>query len=334
MPDAIVVEKLEKTYPGDVRAVRGVSFEVHDKEIFGFLGPNGAGKTTTVSMLTTLLKPTGGRATVAGIDLLTDPRSVRQRIGLVFQESTADDQLTGEENLLLTAALYKVPPAEARQRIEKLLEQMSLGAVRHRLVKTYSGGMRRRLELAAGVLHTPQVLFLDEPTLGLDPQGRAGIGQYIRQMRDQFGVSVFITTHYLDEADQLCDRIAIIDHGEIRALGTPHELKDRIGGDVLTVVPQKEGPDLTPMLSAIPGVLSVQKGPDRYRLKSDQGEAITPKVVQACFAAGAPLASVALKRPSLDEVFLEFTGRAYREEEGPSATDLALRMNTFRGRRR
>ncbi len=334
MTNPIVTEELEKVYPGGTRAVAGVSIEVRPGEIFGFLGPNGAGKSTTVGMLTTLLKPTGGRAYVDGLDLRTETDRIRRSIGLVFQESTADDQLTGRENLELAAALYDVPPSEARVRMTRLLEAMSLTSVQDRLVKTYSGGMRRRLELAAGVIHTPKVLFLDEPTLGLDPQGRAGIGQVVRKMRDDFGVTVFLTTHYLDEADLLCDRIAIIDHGQIKVLGTPSELKDRIGGDVLTVTPQSPGADLEPVLRTVPGVLSVQRHESAYRIKTPQGEAITPAIVQACFAAHAPLASVSLKRPSLDEVFLEFTGRAYREEEGPSATDMALRMNQFRGRKR
>ncbi len=334
MTNPIVTEDLEKVYPGGTRAVAGVSIEVHPGEIFGFLGPNGAGKSTTVGMLTTLLKPSGGRAFVDGLDLRTETDRIRRRIGLVFQESTADDQLTGRENLELAAAIYDVPPAEARTRMARLLEEMSLTQVQDRLVKTYSGGMRRRLELAAGVIHTPRVLFLDEPTLGLDPQGRAGIGQVVRKMRDDFGVTVFLTTHYLDEADLLCDRIAIIDHGQIKVLGTPAELKDKIGGDVLTVTPQEAGVNLEPILRAVPGVLSVQRHESAYRIKTPQGESITPTIVEACFAAHAPLASVSLKRPSLDEVFLEFTGRAYREEEGPSATDMALRMNQFRGRKR
>ncbi len=333
-PPIIVTDRLEKVYPGGTKAVAGVSVEVRAGEIFGFLGPNGAGKSTTVGILTTLLRPSGGRATVDGLDVVDHAAEVRRRIGLVFQESTSDDQLTGRENLELTAALYDVPPADAGPRIDRLLEAMSLSAVQHRLVKTYSGGMRRRLELAAGVLHTPKVLFLDEPTLGLDPQGRAGIGEVVRRMRDEFGVTVFLTTHYLDEADQLCDRIAIIDHGEIKALGTPSELKEKVGGDVLTIVPQRPDVDLVPIVSALPGVVGVQRVESGYRVKTLRGEALTPRVVQACHDAGAPVASVALKRPSLDEVFLEFTGRAYREDEGPGATEMALRMNQFRGRRR
>lgn len=329
----VVVDRLEKEYPGGIKAVKGVSFEVREKEIFGFLGPNGAGKSTTLGVLTTQLKPTGGRATVTGLDVVEHPEAIRRRIGLVFQESTADDELTGRENLELSAALYGVPIADTHSRIDTLLSSLKLEESAGRLVKTFSGGMRRRLEIAAGILHTPRVLFLDEPTIGLDPQGRAGIGQYVRELRDRFGVTVVVTTHYLDEADQLCDRIAIIDHGEIRAMGTPSELKEKLGGDVVTLTLREPGVDLALPLRQVPGVLDVQRQDGRYRLKTAQGEAVVPAAVQCCLEARAPLASVSVKRPSLDEVFLEYTGREYREEEGPSAADLAMRMNQWRGRR-
>ncbi|MCI4350725.1 MAG: ATP-binding cassette domain-containing protein [Thermoplasmata archaeon] len=334
MSDAVVVEQLEKTFPGGVRAVDGVSFAVREGEAFGFLGPNGAGKTTTVSLLTTLLRPTGGRALVDGIDVVADPGTVRRRIGLVFQESTAEDELTGRENLEISAALYGVSRSDAQKRIRDLLERMQLVEAAGRLVKTYSGGMRRRLELAAGILHRPKVLFLDEPTLGLDPQGRAGLWEYVREIRKESGTTIFVTTHYLDEADQLCDRVAIIDHGKIVAAGTPAELKEKIGGDVVTLVPTDGTADLTPVLARVPGVLQVQKQDGGYRLKCLRGESVVPAAVEACFTAHIAVASVALKKPSLDEVFLEFTGRAFREDEGPSATDTALRMNQFRQRKR
>jgi ABC-2 type transport system ATP-binding protein len=329
----VVVDRLEKEYPGGVRAVRGVSFDVAEKEIFGLLGPNGAGKSTTLGVLTTQLRPTGGRASIEGLDVVGFPDQIRRRIGLVFQESTADDELTGRENLELSAALYGVPLGETQRRIDTLLSSLKLEDSANRLVKTFSGGMRRRLEIAAGILHTPRVLFLDEPTIGLDPQGRAGIGQYVRELRDKFGVTVVVTTHYLDEADQLCDRIAIIDHGEIRAMGTPSQLKEKIGGDVVTLTLREETVDLTESLRQVPGVLEVHRQDGRYRLKTAQGEAVVPEAVKRCHDAHAPLASVSVKRPSLDEVFLEFTGREYREEEGPSAGDLAMRMNQWRGRR-
>jgi ABC-2 type transport system ATP-binding protein len=334
MGEAIRVEQLEKVFPGGVRAVDKISFSVQEGEAFGFLGPNGAGKTTTVSLLTTLLRPTGGLATVDGIDVTNDPRAVRSRIGLVFQESTAEDELTGRENLEISAALYGVRRSEANRRINDLLGRMQLTDAAGRFVKTYSGGMRRRLELASGILHRPKVLFLDEPTLGLDPQGRAGLWEYVREIRKESGMTIFLTTHYLDEADQLCDRVAIIDNGKIVAAGSPAELKEKVGGDVVTLVPGDGAPDLTPMLGKVAGVLQVQRQDGGYRLKCQRGESVVPAAVEACFSAHIPVASVALKKPSLEEVFLEFTGRAFREDEGPSATDTALRMNQFRQRRR
>jgi len=331
MGDAIRAVGLTKVFNGKIRAVAGVSFQVREGEVFGFLGPNGAGKTTTVNMLTTFLRPTEGRATVDGLDVVGEAAEVRRRIGVIFQESTADDQLTGRENLRLAAALYGVGRGKAEAEIARLLGALKLEEAADRLVRTYSGGMRRRLELAAGLVHTPRVLFLDEPTLGLDPQARAGIGDTIRQLRQEQGVTVFLTTHYLDEADQLCDRIAIIDRGEIRAIGTPSELKERIGGDVVTVAPLSDAVDLTAALQRVPGVLAVSRQEGAYRLKATRGETVVPGAVQASLAAGVGLASVSVKRPSLDEVFLEFTGRAYREEEGPTATDWAVRVQRFRG---
>jgi ABC-2 type transport system ATP-binding protein len=334
MDAAISAVGLSKVFNGKVRAVEKVSFEVARGEVFGFLGPNGAGKTTTVGMLTTFLRPTEGRATVDGLDVIRHPGEVRRRIGVIFQESTADDELTGRENLRLAAALYGVPRAGGERESERLLHVLKLDDAADRLVKTYSGGMRRRLELAAGLVHTPRVLFLDEPTLGLDPQARAGIGDTIRLLQREQGVTVFLTTHYLDEADQLCDRIAIIDHGQIRALGTPSELKENVGGDVVTLTPKADTVDLTAPLGKVPGVLAVSKFGGGYRLKATRGESVVPGAVAASLEAGVGLASVSVKRPSLDEVFLEFTGREYREEEGPTATDWAIRVQQFRAGRR
>ena len=334
MTDAIVADHLVKVFPGGVRAVDDVSFLVREGEAFGFLGPNGAGKTTTVSLLTTLLRLTGGTAFVDGVDVVRKPEIVRSRIGLVFQESTAEDLLTGLENLRLSASLYGVSRADAQQRIDDLLDRMQLREAARRLVKTYSGGMRRRLELAAGILHRPSILFLDEPTLGLDPQGRAGLWEYVRKIREEYGTTIFLTTHYLDEADQLCNRIAIIDHGKIVAAGSPTELKEKVGGDVVSIAPIQDGSDLIPVLSTVAGVLSVQKQDGTYRVKCVHGESVVPLAVQACIAAGVPIASVALKKPSLDEVFLEFTGRAFREDGGLTQTDMTLRMNPWRNRRR
>ncbi len=335
---SIEVTGLTKVYNGTVKAVENIDFQVNSGEAYGFLGPNGAGKTTTVSMLTGLLAPTQGTAIVDTIDVFHHPEEIKRRIGLVFQESTADGDLTGRENLELAAALFGVPRRETASRIDGLLEKMQIGDASDRLAKTYSGGMRRRLELAVGIIHSPRVLFLDEPTLGLDPQGRAGFWKYVEELRRDHGMTVFVTTHYLDEADNLCDRIAIIDHGHIIAVGSPSQLKDRLGGDVVTIRPVQTNPNLESVLRQVPGVNAVNAAPDgAFRVKAPRGEELVPVIVEACAKAGIPLSGVSLKRPSLDEVFLEFTGREYREEEGASATDRAVRINQFAqaaGRRR
>lgn len=327
MTDPIVAEDLVKVYGGKVHAVEGVSFAVKEGELFGFIGPNGAGKTTTVQMLTGNLRLTSGRATVAGLDVAREPLRVKERIGLVFQESTADPDLTGRENLELAAALFRVPLRSTRSTIDSLLERMEVGDAADRLVKTFSGGMRRRLELAVGIIHSPSVLFLDEPTLGLDPQGRAGFWRYVLELRKDHGMTVFVTTHYLDEADTMCDRISIIDHGKIIATGSPSELKDRLGGDIVTVRPlQRTGSEVEALLRGLPNVTGVAVADGSYRVKVPRGEELIPALVDACTRAGIGLAGVSLKRPSLDEVFLEFTGREYREDEGQTATDRAVRI--------
>lgn len=334
MPEAIIAEGLSKTFNGTVKAVDGISFSVKEGEIYGFLGPNGAGKTTTLSMLTAVLGPTAGRATVDGLDVFHNPYELKQRIGLVFQESTADQDLTGRENLELAAALFGVPLRDTPKRVSYLLDRLALADSADRLVKTFSGGMRRRLELAVGIIHAPRVLFLDEPTLGLDPQGRAGFWKIISDLRKEHGMTVFLTTHYLDEADGMCDRIAIIDHGKIVASGTPSELKDRVGGDVVTVRPLGAGVGLEAALKALPSVTSVTTQDGTFRVKCPSGEVLIPKAVEAAAGLGIALAGVSLRRPSLDEVFLEFTGREFREDEGPSATDRAVFLSRFQEARR
>lgn len=316
----IDVQDLKMVYPGPkpgappTLAVNGVSFQVRRGEIFGFLGPNGAGKTTTISILTTLLKPTSGRAHVESMDVAARPHDVRRKLGLVFQRSTADEELTGRENMAVQAGLYGESGPAVDGRITTLLGQMDLATVGDRFVKTYSGGMRRRLELAVGMVHDPKLLFLDEPTLGLDPQGRAGFWRYIRSLREKEGVTVFMTTHYLDEADQLCDRIAVIDHGKIIAMGTPEELKDGVGGDTVEVTVAPGAKDLTTLVKTMPGVKNVSRKDDTYRLKCSKGEGLVPKVVLAAEEAGITVRGVKVIEPTLDEVFLELTGHAYREE--------------------
>ncbi|MCI4346645.1 MAG: ATP-binding cassette domain-containing protein [Thermoplasmata archaeon] len=328
---AIVAEDLVKVYNGKVRAVDGVSFNVSPGEVFGFLGPNGAGKTTTVSMLSAGLRPTSGRAMIDGLEVSKDALEVKRRIGVIFQESTADGDLTGRENLEVAAGTYGIPRGEGNRRAEALIHQMQLSDAADRFAKTYSGGMRRRLELAVGLVHRPKILFLDEPTLGLDPQGRAGFWSFIQKLKDETGLTVFVTTHYLDEADTMCDRIAIIDHGKIVATGSPNELKDKLGGDVVTLKTAEGAADMSAVLKPLAGVVSLQKQDGSYRVKCASGETLVPLAVEACARAGAGVTGVTVKRPSLDEVFLEYTGREFREEEGPSATDRAVMMQRVRG---
>jgi len=320
MHETIVAESLGKQFPGGVEAVRDVSFTVASSEIYGFLGPNGAGKTTTTSILTTLLRPTRGRAEVAGFDVSDRPEAVRRRIGLVFQKSTADGDLTGRENLEIAAGLCGISRIDARPRIRDLLERMDLTNVADRLVRTYSGGMQRRLEVAVGTIQEPEVLFLDEPTLGLDPQGRAGFWKYIRDLRADDHVTISLSTHYLDEADQLCDRLSVIDRGAVVASGTPGELKERIGGDTVEVTTAGDSADISGALAAVPGILSVTRTGRFYRLKCQKGETLVAKVALAIPPTGAEVLSLVVRKPSLDDVFLEMTGRAYREDEEPNGS--------------
>ncbi|MCI4366503.1 MAG: ATP-binding cassette domain-containing protein [Thermoplasmata archaeon] len=314
MTIAIQVEDLEKMYPPSVHAVQGVSFAVEHGEIFGFLGPNGAGKTTTVAMLTTLLMPTKGRATVAGLDVAENAAAVRREIGLVFQDSTADGELTGRENMVLAGGLFGMRPSECRGRIDELLGRMDLLEAAERRVKGYSGGMKRRLELAVAMVHTPKILFLDEPTIGLDPQGRAGFWRYIQELRKEQQVTIFMTTHYLDEVENLCDRISIIDHGKIIASGTNDSLKERVGGDVVELRVPAAASDLLATLQAVPGVREVRRDGLLYLVKCPRAEGLVSALVRACDVAGVTVEGVTVRRPSIDRVFLELTGKAYREE--------------------
>jgi len=320
MTEAIVTEGLGKTFPGGVDAVGSVDLSVAQGEIYGFLGPNGAGKTTLISMLTTLLRPSRGRAEVEGIDVVRHPEQVRRRIGLVFQRSTADDTLTGRENLEILAGLHGLSPRAARPRIEEVLARLDLTGAAERRVGTYSGGMRRRLEIAAGIVHDPSLLFLDEPTLGLDPQGRAGFWAYVRELCAKEGTTIFLTTHYLDEADHLSDRISILDHGRVLRTGTPAALKEALGSDMVLVRPADRTVDLRPILRTIPGVVLAEPGgPDGgVRVRVTRAESFVPSIVRACDAARVELAAVSTVKPSLDEVFLAVTGREYREEAEPN----------------
>jgi ABC-2 type transport system ATP-binding protein len=313
--DIIEAENLTKVYRGKVKAVDSISFRVAEGEIFGFLGPNGAGKTTTIKMLNTLASITGGRATVAGHDVAKDPGAVRKSIGVVPQELTADDELNGTENMMLMARLHQVKGATAKSRVSALLHLVDLEEAAGRKVKTYSGGMRRRLQLVMGLLHEPKVLFLDEPTLGLDVQTRTKMWQYIKELNKERGLTVFMTTHYLDEADSLCHRIAIIDRGAIRVTGTPAELKEAHGGDIITLTLSNDKEDLTPFLSSIEGVRQVTRDGRVYRIRLPKTEKVLPTIVAGVVQKEVEIEEISFSKPTLDQVFLDVVGKSMRDEE-------------------
>jgi ABC-2 type transport system ATP-binding protein len=303
-----------KTRKGLVEAVRGVDFAVRAGEIVGFLGPNGAGKTTTLRMLTTLLMPTAGTATVAGCDLLGDPAGVRRRIGYVAQGGGTDPTCPAGEELVLQAEMYRISGVEARRRAKELFAQFDLTGMEDRPVKTLSGGQRRRLDVALGLVHRPPLIFLDEPTAGLDPQARSNLWDHVRRLRDELNTTVFLTTHYLDEADALCDRILVIDHGRIVAEGTPDELKRRISGDVVVVEVVGDAERAKAALAGLAGVRDAAIEGTAVRLTVDRGDQTLPGLLRALDAAGIGLASIGLHRPTLDDVFLTLTGRSLRDE--------------------
>jgi len=328
------IDDLTKSFDGKTNAVDHVSFTVTQGEIFGFLGPNGAGKSTTINMLTTILRPTSGSATVCGHDLIRDQTGVRRSIGVVPQESTADDDLTGIENVILCADFYGVPRRVSVPRAKELLELVELTKHSKDKVSTYSGGMKRRLELACGLINRPQLLFLDEPTLGLDVQTRAAVWDYIRRLKDDFHMTLFMTTHYLDEADSLCDKIAIIDHGKVLKIGSPNELKESLGGDIIEVQVQQDAPDLTASIKAVPHVIEVRRSGPEYRIKAQLGEETAPPVMDAVRLAGGKVLRISISKPSLDEVYLEYTGRSIREEHADSSSQMPHRGGFGGGMRR
>ncbi len=295
-----------------VEAVRGIDLGVAEGEIFGFLGPNGAGKTTTLRMLATLIVPDGGDATIAGFDLRTQPKEVRRRVGYVAQGGGTWDDVTAREELALQARMYGLGKAEAWQRAEAALAAFQLTEYADRKCKTYSGGQRRRVDIALGIIHQPWVVFLDEPTAGLDPQSRAHMWEEVRRLRAE-GMTVFITTHYLEEADALCDRIAIIDHGEIVAEGTPEELKREISGDVLAVALNGSAASAADLLVTEPYVRGLEVRESTLRLHVDAGATAIPQILRVLDGSGMELGGIELHRPSLDDVFLTKTGRSLRE---------------------
>jgi len=316
---------------GTLVAVDHVSFSVEEGEIFGFLGPNGAGKTTTINMLITIFKPTEGKGSVLGFDVARQGNNVRNVIGVVPQEYTADDDLTGLENVLLCADLYGIPRNVAKERAIDLLKLVELTDFKDKKVQTYSGGMRRRLELACGLINRPRVLFLDEPTLGLDVQTRAATWDYIRKLKKEFGMTLFMTTHYLEEADALCDRVAIIDHGKIVVVGSPEELKHSLGGDLITLA-IKENDDVSGLIQKVEHVKEVRKEDGAYRIKAELGEITTPLIIEALRKEDYTVTRLSLTEPTLNEVYLEYTGRSLRDAEESRENVFAQRIVMMRAR--
>ena len=310
---AVRVEKLTKDFNG-LKAVDQVTFGIESGRIFGLLGPNGAGKSTTLAMLSTVLRPTSGAAWVNDFDIRTHPDDVRRSIGIVFQDPSLDEELTAWENMDMHGRLYHVPRALRHRKIEELMELVGLSGRVGDLVKTYSGGMRRRLEIARGLLHEPKVLFLDEPTLGLDPQTRNHLWTYIAALNRDTRITIIITTHYMDEADRLCHEVAIIDHGRIIASDTPAALKRQIGGDVVTIE-SSDNDRILPRIRALDAVKQAQIRDGGISVKLDQAERHIAELVTVCTGDGVAVNSLAVHKPTLEDVFLHFTGRTIREEE-------------------
>jgi ABC-2 type transport system ATP-binding protein len=327
-PPAIDVRDLTKSF-GDVEAVRGVSFTVTPGEVFGFLGPNGAGKSTTINMLCTLVTPTTGSAYVAGYDVTRERDDVRRHIGLVFQDPTLDGYLTAEQNLRLHAELYGIDRAAIPARMRQMLEMVDLWERRDAPVLTFSGGMRRRLEIARGLMHSPRVLFLDEPTIGLDPQTRSSIWRYIRALQQTEETTIFMTTHYMDEAE-FCDRIAIMDRGEIVVLDTPEALKAAVGADRVMIRTTDDEGALVALAERFEIEATVAEGAVTFFVPS--GEAFVPRLFAEL---GVPITAVNVSRPTLDDVFMNYTGSTIRDAEASSATERnRITMRVMTGGRR
>jgi ABC-2 type transport system ATP-binding protein len=322
---AVSVRGLVKRY-GDLEAVAGIDFDVARGETFGFLGPNGAGKSTTIKMLCTLVEPSSGRALVAGHDVTADRLEVRRRIGLVFQDTTLDVYLTAEENLRFHAELYGVPRALLRRRLDEVLEVTGLADRRKGLVMTFSGGMKRRLEIARGLLHAPRVLFLDEPTIGLDPQTRASIWEYVDDLRHREEITIFLTTHYMDEAEN-CGRIAIIDRGRIVVTGTPQSLKAGVGADRVRIGTADDAAAIAALRERFEIEAATHDGEVTFHVA--EGERFLPRLFAGL---GVPIASVSVARPSLDDVFMAWTGRTIRDAEAGGG-DMMRAFARVHGRR-
>ena len=314
---SIETKSLSKSF-GDLKAVDDISFNIESGEIFGFLGPNGAGKSTTMMILTTLLKPTSGQALVSGFDVKTHPKQVRQNIGYVQQESTVDEYLSGRENLFLQARLNHIPKHLIDERIDEVLELIELSDKQNNAVVTYSGGMRKRLDIAGGLLHRPRVLFLDEPTVGLDIQTRRKIWEYIKKIHKEFEMTIFLSTHYMEEADNLCDRIGIIDGGKIQVIDTPQNMKSAMGNEVISLTIENEDKEkiFLSKLRTIELIKKINEDQNKIILFASKGTEVIPKIFQIASDLNLKINSISLTQPTLDDVFLSYTGHEIRDDEG------------------
>jgi len=313
--NTIEIESLTRNF-GKVKAVDDISFNVEEGEIFGFLGPNGAGKSTTMMILTTLLKPTSGKALVAGFDVVSQAKKVRENIGYVQQEIAVDEYLTGRENLILEGRLNHIPSNLIDERIDQVLDLIELDGIQNETVDTYSGGMRKRLDLAGGLLHRPKVLFLDEPTVGLDIQTRRKIWDYIKKIHKEFNMTIFVSTHYMEEADKLCDRIGIIDYGKIQVIDSPQALKDKLGNEIITfkILEDVSKTDLLSELKAIQLVKDITIKDDQVTVFASKGTELIPMIFQITSNLQIKINSISLTQPTLDDVFISYTGHELRDE--------------------
>lgn len=331
--EAIKVENLTKKFDGLV-AVDNISFAVSSGELFGLLGPNGAGKTTTINMLSTLLRPTSGSGEVAGFDILHHQDEVRRNIGVVFQEPALDTKLTGKENLEFHAMMYGLTKRERKERIREVLNLVELSDKEKVLVENYSGGMKRRLEIARGLIHRPKVLFLDEPTLGLDAQTRRHIWDYIKKLNRAHGVTIILTTHYMEEADFLCHRVAIMDHGKFVASDSPRKLKDVLGGDVVSIEVDGNAEGFVSHLQHLDWIKSLKRHNNLLSLTMEKGERRIPQLISEARSYEVGVTSVYLRKPSLEDVFLHYTGRTIRESEASLSERMKASMRAHMRRRR
>lgn len=325
----IVTEKLAKTYPGGIKAVKGIDLKIKKGQIYGFLGPNGAGKTTTIKMLSTSIKPTSGTSTIMGYDIIENSMEVRRTIGVVPQDLTTDEDLKGIENLEMVAKFYDMPLNDARKKSRELLELVDLTEFGDKYVSTYSGGMRKRLELIVGLIHDPAVLFLDEPTLGLDVQTRTKMWDYIRKIKNEFGMTIVLTSHYLEEVDELADIISIIDHGKIIVTGTSEELKKSLQGDIVEAT--FASPDQAKVFGAYVNAIDPTFPKENVvRMKVKDSDREVPAIMQYMMKNSLSPTRFNVSKPSLDQVFLDYTGREIREEEAGDTRKMQMNMRRLR----